>query len=338
MRAMVLNEYSRPLVLEERPVPNVGPGDVLVRVRACGMCGTDLKIADGKLPGTRVPLVMGHEPAGEVVEVGSGVTGLAPGDRVVVHFYVTCGQCEFCRSQQETVCPQLLGRIGFELDGGYADYLVAPARNLVKFPSTVPFEHAAILGDAVGTAFHAVKQRARVSPEQTVVVMGCGGVGLHVLQVAKAFGARVIAVDINQDKLELSKHYGADEAIFFDEDYVRKVLSLAAGKVDCVIETVGLLETLTANLKVLRPRGRLVIIGYAPGSAFPVNPLSTLLDELEILGSRACTKEELAAVVDLTARGLVRPVVTRRFPLEETNHALDELRHGRILGRAVIVP
>jgi len=339
MRAMVLEEYGKPLVLNEIDIPKPGPHEVLVKIKACGMCGTDLKIAAGKLPGTRVPVIMGHEPAGEVVQVGSEVRDLKPGDRVIGHFYVTCGRCEFCRTNRESICRNLIGRVGFEVDGGYADYMKLPETSFIKFPESIPYEEAAILGDAVATAFHALKQRARVAPSETVLVMGVGGVGLHVVQVAKVFGARVIGVDLNEAKLGLAKKHGADEVVRYSENYeqdVRKLLDDYG--VHAVIETVGRPETVEANIRLLRPGGRLVLIGYLPGSKFGVDPLAALLDEIEILGSRACTKPELEAVVKLVARGLLKPVITRRFELPEVNYAMEELREDKILGRSVVVP
>ncbi|MCL6450878.1 MAG: alcohol dehydrogenase catalytic domain-containing protein [Acetobacteraceae bacterium] len=344
MRAMVLEEYGKPLVLKQLDVPKPKAHEVVIRVKACGMCGTDLKIAAGKIPDTRIPVTMGHEPAGEVVDVGSEVTSLKPGDRVFAHFYVTCGRCEFCRTNRESICRNLIGRVGFEVDGGYADYLKLPETSFVKFPDNISYEEAAVLGDAVGTAFHALYNRGRLMPSQTVLVMGVGGVGLHVVQVAKAFNARVIGVGRDPQKLELAKQYGADEVVQYTEptdDYVRRVKGLLEEGdhgVHIVVETVGTPASMEANLKLLRPGGRMVIVGYLPGTTFRVDPLWQLLEEVEILGSRACTKTELQAVVKLVARGLVRPVITQRFELPEVNRAFEELRQNKILGRAVVVP
>ena len=340
MRAMMLRVHGEPLRLEDVPVPEPGPGEVLVRVGACGICGTDLKIAAGLMKGTRIPNIMGHEPAGEVAKVGPGVTTVKPGDRVFVHFYVTCGMCEFCLSGRETICRRQPGRVGWEMDGGFAEYLKVPAQNAIPVPQTVSVEEAALLGDAIGTAYHAVNSRARLLSGDVGLVMGAGGVGLHLVQVAKVAGARVIAVDIDDKKLEMARELGADDVVRYDaKTYVDDVRGLLGGDgVHAVFETVGLPETFERNLAVLRPAGRLVIIGYKPGTTFPVDPLRMLLDEVEILGSRAVTKPELQAVVRLVARGQVKPIITRRFKLEQVNEALEELRQGRIMGRAVILP
>ncbi len=339
MRAMVLREYGSPLVLEERPVPEPGPGEAVIRVKACGLCGTDLKIAAGKLPGTRVPVTMGHEPAGEVVAVGSGVRNVAVGDHVLAHFYVTCGACEYCRTDRESICRNLLGRVGFEIDGGYAEYLRLPASSFLRLAPGIGFEEGAILGDAVGTAFHALYRRGNLRPGETALVMGVGGVGLHVVQVARTMGARTVAVDLSPAKLELARTHGADHAIRYSDHYEEQVRDALGGDgPHLVVETVGRPETVEANLRVLRPGGRLVIVGYLPGSAFRVDPLAALLDEVSVVGSRACTKDDLASVMSLVSRGAVKPVITRRFPLEQVNEAFAELAADRICGRAVIVP
>ncbi|RJQ09445.1 MAG: zinc-binding dehydrogenase [Bacillota bacterium] len=336
---MVLREYGSPLALEERPVPEPGPGEAVIRVRACGLCGTDLKIAAGKLPGTRVPVTMGHEPAGEVVAVGSGVRNVTVGDHVLAHFYVTCGLCEYCRTDRESICRNLLGRVGFEIDGGYADYLRLPATSFLRLAPGIGFEEGAILGDAVGTAFHALYRRGHLRPGETVLVMGVGGVGLHVVQVARALGARTVAVDLSPAKLELACAHGADHALRYGGHYVEQVRDALGGEgPHLIVETVGRPETVEANLRVLRPGGRLVIVGYLPGSTFRVDPLAALLDEVSVVGSRACTKDDLGSVMSLVSRGAVKPVITRRFPLEQVNEAFSELAADRILGRAVVVP
>jgi propanol-preferring alcohol dehydrogenase len=339
VRAMVLREYGSPLAPEERPVPDPSSGEAVIRVKACGLCGTDLKIAAGKIPGTQVPVVMGHEPAGEVVAVGPGVRNLRVGDRVLAHFYVTCGRCEYCRSDRESICRDLVGRVGFEIDGGYADYLRLPATSFLRLAPGIGFEEGAILGDAVGTAFHALYRRGHLRPGETALIMGAGGVGLHVVQMARAMGARTVAVDLSPAKLELAREHGADHTVRYTEDYEEQVRSaLDGGGPHLVVETVGRPETLEANLRLLRPGGRLVIVGYVPGTSFRVDPLAALLDEVSVIGSRACTKDDLGGVIDLVARGIVKPVVTRRFALEEVNEAFAELRADRIMGRAVIVP
>jgi 2-desacetyl-2-hydroxyethyl bacteriochlorophyllide A dehydrogenase len=342
MRAMVLEEYGKPLVLQDKPYPKPGWGEVTIKVEACGMCGTDIKIAAGKLPGTKVPMTMGHEPAGVVHEVGPNVTRLRAGDRVMAHFYVTCGNCEFCRSNRESICRNLIGRFGFDgIDGGYAEYLRLPQSSFLKFPDNINFEQAALLGDAIGTSYHALKTRGRMQPEDYVLIMGVGGVGLHTVQVAKALGGRVVGVDVDAEKLDIARQNGCDFTILYDkETYIEKAgrFASAAHGYAVIVETVGTPDTLERNVKLLRPGGRLCIVGYLPGSTFPVDPLRALLDEIEILGSRACSKNDLEAVMKLVETGKVKPLVTRRFALEEVNEGLRILKEEGIIGRAVVIP
>ena len=163
MRALVLEEFDGPLVMKDMPVPTITLHEVLVRVRNVGGCGTDLKIRAGRMGLDSLPLIMGHEVAGEVAQVGSEIEYLAPGDRVAVGFYVTCGRCQFCREGRDTLCPEVRQH-GFSIDGGMADYIKTPGVNLCKVPDHVPLEQACILSDAVSTSYHAVTKRARVGP------------------------------------------------------------------------------------------------------------------------------------------------------------------------------
>ena len=208
MRALVLEQFGGSLDMREVETPTVGTGEALVRVRNVGVCGTDLKIRAGRMGLDTLPLIMGHEVAGEVAEVGAGVAGFAPGDRVTVGFYVTCGRCWACREGRETPCREVRQH-GFSIDGGFADYMKTPGVNLCKVPDHVPLEGACILADAVATSYHAVTKRAQVAPGKTVVLVGVGGVGLHALQMACLAGGWVIAVDINEARLEMAAKLGA---------------------------------------------------------------------------------------------------------------------------------
>lgn len=340
MKAMVLLEYGQPLQLEEVEMPSPGPREVLVKVKACGVCGTDVKISAGILPGTKIPLVMGHEPAGTVSAVGNEVRGLRPGDHVSVHFYVTCGRCEYCRSGRETICPNLAGQLGFHINGGFAEYVMAPEENCIILPKQVLFDHAAILGDAVATSFRAIVTKGMVKPGETVLVMGAGGVGLHAVQVAKIAGADVVAVDISEEKLALSRQLGADAAILYEEgNYLSELKKVTAScGVHLVVETVGEPETLALNLSAVRRGGKLVVVGYKPGKRFPADPLDLLNREITVHGSRASTKDELRQVVGLVASNKLKPVVTREFSLIQINEALRLLKHNQVVSRAVVRP
>jgi 2-desacetyl-2-hydroxyethyl bacteriochlorophyllide A dehydrogenase len=338
---MMLKEYGTPFTMVDLGQPVLGANDVLLKVKACGICGTDVKIRDGLVaaPIVVLPHVPGHEVAGEVVEVGSGVTDFQPGDRATVYLYITCGECVHCRSGRENLCLNLT-RLGFEVYGGFADYMVVGARQLLHIGADMPFEHAAVLPDAVAVPYHAIRQQAKVQVGDKVLVVGLGGLGIHAVQIAKAAGAEIIAADINDEKLELAREYGADHVVnprVGDPLSVIRELTDGVG-VDAVIENVGSAESLAWTLPATKNGGKLVIVGYSPGKPFPCDSMGMHYHEWEILGSRLSTKQDLADVIDLVQRGLVRPLVTKRFPLEAVNEALEALAGDQILGRAVIIP
>ena len=338
MRAMVLKQFGQPLEPMDVPVPEPAPDEALVKVEACGLCGTDLKISGGKLAGPKVPMIMGHEPAGVVAAVGSSVTNLRVGDHVALALYITCGVCDFCRTNRESLCLDLIGRPGFELDGGYAEYFKAPARSLFPISPHVALEEVALLADCVVTVWHAIRRRAQVEPGQNVVVMGAGGLGVHAVQVARLSGARVIAVDVVQEKLELARTWGADEVIDArGEDTVARVLELTGGAgADAIFEFVGSPETVDKDIRCLRRGGVITFVGYQPGIPFQVDSMDLVLSEKRIIGSRAGTKQDLVEVIRLVEQGKIKPVITRHFRLEEANEALQALRRGEIIGRAVL--
>jgi len=337
MRALVLEHFGGPFIAKDVPVPAIGPHEALVRVRHVGVCGTDVKIRAGRLGLDVLPLVMGHEIAGEVAEVGRDVRGVAPGDRVAVNFYVTCGRCAFCRVGRETLCPQVRQH-GFTLDGGFAEYVRTPAANLCPVPGHVPLERACIIGDAVATSYHAVTRRAHVRPGTTVALVGVGGVGLHALQVARLAGGWTIAVDVNEARLELARALGADAVVDARaEPFGAAVRRLTGGQgVDVVLEFVGSPATLPESFQSLGRAGRLVFVGYTPEAPMSVMPHLLVRGEYEIVGSRANTTQELREAIDLVAQGRVRPIVDQVFPLDEVERAFDALREGRPRGRNVL--
>ena len=337
MKAARLHEYGKPLNLDEVPIPKIGPNEALVKVKACGVCHTDISLIDGNA--RNLPLTLGHEPAGDVVEVGRDVSQVKVGDRVVASFYLTCGECYFCRIGRESLCTNLVGHLGFNCDGGYAEYLKSPARSLVHLPEEVPYEVGGICGDAVATSYHAVMKRAKVEAGSNVMIQGTGGLGLSTLQVAKLAGARVIAVDIRDEKLEFARKLGADEVInAAEEDVVEAVKRLTDGEgADYVFEFVGGAQTIDQAIRSLRRTGKLVIIGHMP-EKFSTTASQLISGELEILGSRANTRQDLVDTLKLIKTGKfnIKPIITNHYPLSQVNTALNLLRRGEILGRTVI--
>lgn len=337
MRALVLEEFGGPFIMKDVAIPAIGPHEALVRVRNVGICGTDVKIRAGRMGLGVLPLIMGHEIAGEVAGVGREVRGVEPGDRVTVNFYVTCGRCQFCRVGRDTLCTEVRQH-GFSIDGGFAEYLKTPTGNLCKVPDHVLLERACILGDAVATSYHAVTKRAHIRPGTTVALIGVGGVGLHALQMARMAGGWVIAVDVNEARLELARTLGADAVVDARRGpFHEAVRRLTDGQgVDVVLEFVANQETLPSSYLSLKRAGRLVFVGYTPQLPMSVLPHELVRNEWEIVGSRANTKQELQETMDLVARGRIQPIVDRIFPLAEVELAFEALREGRSLGRNVL--
>jgi D-arabinose 1-dehydrogenase-like Zn-dependent alcohol dehydrogenase len=346
MRAMLLHELGGPVTFKEVEEPRVGPCDAKIRVRATGVGLTVIimKATPGLV--TRYPRILGHEVAGEVVEVGSEVKNVKVGDRVVCHFYLTCKVCRFCRSGRETLCENWAGYVGMACDGGYAEYMSVPALNLCHLPEEIPFVEASIISDAVATPLHACKVEARVGPGDDVLVVGAGGgVGIHAVQMAKLCGGRVLAADLSEEKLEKVKELGADEVIpTRQRDLTKEVLRLTNGKgVDAVLDFVASSETLEAGFQALGRAGRLVVLGFRPPHVFKVeptfrvDPLAVLNKGLEIHGSRYISLAELIESVKIVKEGKIKPVVTQTFPLEEAERVHQLVLANKITGRAALV-
>ena len=346
MKAMVLRELGGPLRLEEVPTPKIGPNDALVRVRATGVGLTVVIMV--AVPGrvTSFPRIPGHEVAGEVVEIGSEVATVKVGDRVTCHFYLTCKVCPFCRSGRETLCPNFRGNVGMACDGGYAEYMAIPAVNLCPIPPEVSDLEAAIAADAICTPLHACREEARVGPGDRILVVGAGGgVGIHMVQMAKLCGGFVLAADLSDAKLEMAKAVGADELIDVRrEELSQQVLAKTDGRgVDAAIDCVASSETLEAGLRSLARAGRLVIIGSRPREVFGVEPTfrvdaQWMLNRmLEIHGSRYVSLAELAQTLELLRQKRIRAIVTRTFPLEGAEEAHQLLRQNALVGRAALI-
>jgi propanol-preferring alcohol dehydrogenase len=346
MRAMVLHELGGPVTFKEVEKPRVSPGQAIVRVRAAGVGLTIIIMKSTPGLVTRYPRILGHEIAGEVAEVGGGVTHVKPGDRVVCHFYLTCKVCRFCRSGRETLCENWEGYVGMACDGGYAEYMSVPALNLCHLPTGIPFPEASIISDAVATPLHACREEAKVGPGDNVLVIGAGGgVGIHAVQMAKLCGGRVLAADLSREKLAVARDLGADEVIDPQEkNLAQAVKRFTGGKgVDAVLDFVASSQTLEAGMESLATAGKLVILGYRPPSVFGVepvfrvNPLTVLAKSLEIHGSRYISMAELIDAVNLVKQGKIKPVVSRTFPLVEAETAHQMILANQITGRAALI-
>ncbi len=339
MRAMAVVDYKAPLELIDLPTPQVKPGFVLIRVLACGVCYSDYKTARGRMaysPTLKLPHVPGHEICGEVVQAGSE-TDFRVGERVIVYNYWSCGRCAMCRMGQENLCENLQGWVGFTSPGGFEEFLAVPAERLLRLPEGITPEQAAPTSCALGTSYRAVVTRGNVRAGQTVVVQGVGGVGLYSLQVARAAGARVLAVDIDPRHLEVAARLGADQCAVAGEPAQVMVRDFTSGLgADVVIDTVGHEESIHAAEQMTRRGGRIVGVGYIVGGFARVQTDHFVLREIEFVGSRYVQRHELERAIAMLAAGKVQPVIDDVLPLESANEAFTRLEQGKVIGRTVL--
>ena len=342
MKAVRLVEIGHPLHLQGVDLPAVGERDVLVRVEAAGICHSDAHYRAGTSPVGPLPQTLGHEVAGVVEEIGPQVADVKVGDRVCVHYLLTCGDCYYCTRGSEQFCVK--GRmIGKHCDGGYAEYIAVPARNAVPLPDEIPFEHGAVLMCSASTSFHALR-KTRLAPGESVAVFGAGGLGTSAIQLAIALGAlEVYAVDINADKLRLAERYGAVPVDATQGDPVAEIQWLTHGKgVDVALELVGLPQTMRQAVQSLAIFGRAGLVGITDKS-FDVYPYVELLGkEAEVIGCSDHLLHELPLLIEFARRGLLdlSDVVTATVPLDAAavNDVLDALERFGGQVRTVIAP
>ena len=284
---------------------------------------------------TSVPLIPGHEIAGEVVDVGPGASQKLLGTRCGIYFYLPCGDCPQCRQGHQNVC-EGVRRLGFETDGGYAQLVVAPAYSVCPLASDVSFSQGAVATDAMLTPYHALYSVAHLAPQERVLILGAGGLGLHGVQLAVLAGARVAVCDIKAASREAALAAGAEIAVEAGELSQAMAEWTRGAGVQVILDGVGM-PTLTAeSFKSLARRGRLVVMGYDPAAAVPLPALGAHYNEWQVLGTRLGTKEELLSIYDLLARGRLTAAIAGERPLSEANAALAELRTGGAVGRTVL--
>jgi len=339
MKAALYSEFQGPIRIETVPDPEPPPDGVVLEVRANGLCRSDWHGWMGHDPDITLPHVPGHEMAGVVTEIGRDVTRLAPGDRVVVPFIAGCGRCGPCRTGDPQVCDDQF-QPGFHGWGGFAERVALRRADhtLVRLPESLDFVTAASLGCRFATAFRAVTAQGRVRPGEWVAVHGCGGVGLAAVQIARAAGARVVAVDIADDALALARTAGAEHVVKGDRDVVEAVVERTGGGVHVAIDAIGHPDCVRDGILELRKRGRLVQVGLLPLGPTPV-PLDRVIGyELEIRGSHGLAAADYADLLGLVEAGAVDPgaLVTRGITLEEAAALLPAMGGFAVAGMAVI--
>jgi propanol-preferring alcohol dehydrogenase len=339
MRAAYLHQDGK-ITVGPRPDP-APDGQAIVRVRAAGVCGTELHFQDGLLRPDSYPFILGHEVSGTIEALPAGERRFQAGDRVSIYNLLACGACLQCRLGRDELCENSGGQIGFNLNGGFAEYVRAPVRNLVPLPDSLSFEEGALLACSGMSAVHGVRA-AKVRLGTTAVVNGIGGVGLMVIQAARLAGAEVIAVGDSDEKLDLARDMGAAHLIraAAAADYQTlgdQVRTLTRGRgADHYFELVGTKATMAAGFEALGKAGTFVSIGYT-GESLEVNPVMLIINEQRLVACVAAAKRDLETAVDLAAAGKLRSRVQSRLPLERVNDALADLRARRVLGRNVLV-
>ncbi|HEX5164983.1 MAG TPA: Zn-dependent alcohol dehydrogenase [Thermomicrobiales bacterium] len=362
MRAAVFYEYNQPMVIETIQIDPPQAGEVLVQIAASGVCRSDLHVLKQEWTAP-LPIVLGHEASGRVVEVGAGVTRVATGDPVVLSFAPNCGRCDYCASGRGHLCSTMRREPSGLLPGGtsrlhmddqpinifarmgsFAEYAVVHESSVVPISPDVPLDLAALIGCSVTTGIGAVLNTARVPAGSTVVVIGCGGVGLNVIQGARLVSARrIIAVDISLEKLELAQRCGATDLIDArDIEVAKHIRDLTDDGVDFAFEALGSSPTIQAAYDVVRPGGTAVVAGMAPyGEMVPINAFLLAYQEKTLKGSyygSARTSLDMPLLVHLAQTGQIEldSLVARRYPLEEINEAYRDLDQGES-GRGLIV-
>jgi alcohol dehydrogenase len=345
LRAVIFEEFAGPLEVRLVPDPTPDADGVVLAVRSTGICRSDWHGWQGHDPDVRLPHVPGHELAGEVVAVGKAVRGLALGDRVTVPFVSGCGGCATCQRGDPQVCDAQF-QPGFTHWGSFAEYVALRYAdgNVVKLPEGLSFEQAASLGCRFTTAFRALVQLARLGPDESLVVLGAGGVGLSAILIARALGARVIAVDIDPEKLELARQVGADECIDARAvpEVARRVVELTGGGADVSIDALGSADALRQSLESLRKRGRHVQVGLMVGErGDPAVPMGRVIGrELQLFGSHGIAARSYPEVFDLIERKKIplERILGPRLGLGDVPVELPRIGQFRGLGIALVDP
>jgi propanol-preferring alcohol dehydrogenase len=326
MQAAMLREFGAPLAIEDVSVPEPGPGEVLIRVRTCGVCHSDLHVAHGDWPRlrkvTKLPLIPGHEVVGVIDKAGDGVTDLAPGDRVGVPWlHSACGACEYCAEGRENLCSQQQ-ITGVTVDGGFAEYMCARASHVARIPDSISDVEAAPLLCAGLTVYRAIRS-AGVEAGHQVVIYGAGGLGHLAIQIARAKGAQVAAVDIAEDKLDLARTVGADW-----------VGTAKPPRGHVVIVASANVQAYEAAFASVRKGGALVVVGM-PAEPIRLSAFAMVSGELRVIGSAVGTREDLRDTLSLAASGAIRCHASATA-LRNAGQVLERLSRGEVTGRVVL--
>lgn len=337
MKAAVVHAFGQPLSIEQVAVPPPGPGEVLVKVMASGVCHTDVHAADGDWPiKPSLPFIPGHEAAGVVAEVGAGVSALKPGDPVGVPWlHDACGCCEYCESGWETLCERQHDT-GYSVNGGYAEYVLARADFVGRLPANPDFVAMAPILCAGVTTYKALKE-TEARPGEWVAISGIGGLGHVAVQYAKAMGLHVAAIDVAEDKLQLARDVGADFTVnALTEDVAAAIIKATGGGAHGVVVTAVSPSAFAQAIACARRHGTVSLVGLPPGD-FPTPIFDVVLKRITIRGSIVGTRKDLDEAIRFAVEGKIH-TTTATEPLESINDVIARLKQGRIDGRVVLLP
>lgn len=322
------------------PAPEPGTTDVLVEVEATGVGRTVYNVIAGNLgdaPGD-LPRIPGHEVVGRVVEAGAGVDHVGPGDRIAAYFHLVCGYCEPCRAGSDSLCTNHAGWVSVDIDGGYAEYVRLPAGNAIPIPDGIDAVEATAIPDAIATPYHVANTTGGVRPGDEVAVLGAGGgVGIHMVQMARYFGARVTAVDIVDAKLDRCLEYGAEAAVNSADRSIADVAAERHGGFDLIVDFTGETALLEAAVDALGRQGRLVNLTTF-GNTMAVSPRAQVSAERQVVGSRYCAKHELYRAGQLVGAGHIEPVVSEVVGFDGVADLLESIADNEVFGRGAMTP
>lgn len=341
MKALLLNGPNKPFSIETVNDPSPAKGYAVAKVLACGSGLTIQHVKAGRII-VDYPKIIGHEIIGEIVEINGKSNEYKVGDPVTAFFYLTCGQCRWCNIDRETLCDNFKGYIGREIDGGYAEYIKLPIENFIKIPESINYKNnlleTAVVCDAVATPLKVIK-KARISSFDKVGVMGAGGgLGIHMLKMLKLNNISSIGIDTKTEKFDICNQNGAEFSVSpMENDLNNKIEDFTKGNdLDVVIDFVSSKASLELGASILGKGGRLVTLGGS-GKQFLANSADMLVKELELIGSRYCTKQELKDSLDLYARGLIKPLVSHKTDFNGAEDLHHKIETGDVTGRAGIL-
>ena len=341
MKALILKGPNEPFIFEDVPDPIPQNGEAVAKILACG---SGLTIQHVKAGRTKVnfPIIIGHEITAEIIELRGDCGELKVGMPVTAYFYLTCGHCKWCKINRETLCDNFKGYIGRQINGGYAEYISLPAKNFIPIPLSIKYKESpietGIISDAIATPLKVIK-KARIGITDKVGVIGAGGgLGIHMLRMLNLYNVKTIAIETKQIKEKSCRDSGASEFINPNSNSKKEVIEDFTNNsgLDVVIDFVSSKSSLETGTELLGNGGRLVTLGGS-GEFFNIDSGNMLLKEIEIIGSRYCSKQEVIDSLNLVSRGLITPLVTEKVSPYQANDLHERIEKGNVIGRAGII-